>query len=240
MLDPDDVNEFYQCDLSSRLLDRAIPSTINRTKSCHIDEERIEFEKDFFNLVLTCGSLHWVNDLPGLMHRVMRTLVPDGVFLGSMLGGDTLFELRTAIQLAEQELENGFGPHVSPMVNMPDMGRLLHQAGFKMITVDVDEICVRYPDMRDLMADLCKMGEASCTWNKKPSLRRDTIVLAATKYREMYGNEDSIPATFQTINFIGWKPHPSQPKAKPRGSAEISFIDQFRQEAAKNDTVKDS
>ena len=50
MLDPDDVNEFYQCDLSSRLLDRAIPSTINRTKSCHIDEERIEFEKDFFNL----------------------------------------------------------------------------------------------------------------------------------------------------------------------------------------------
>ena len=74
-------------------------------------------------LVMTCGSLHWVNDLPGLMHRVIRSLVPDGVFLGSLLGGDTLFELRTALQLAEQEVENGFGPHVSPMVNMPDMGR---------------------------------------------------------------------------------------------------------------------
>ena len=50
----------------------------------------------------------------------------------------------------------------------------------------------------------------------------------------MYGTEDSIPATFQTINFIGWKPHPSQPKAKPRGSAEVSFMDHFNQQSNSN------
>jgi NADH dehydrogenase [ubiquinone] 1 alpha subcomplex assembly factor 5 len=32
-----------------------------------------------------------------------------------MFGGDTLFELRTALQLAELEREGGIAPHVSPM-----------------------------------------------------------------------------------------------------------------------------
>jgi hypothetical protein len=27
---------------------------------------------------------------------------------------------------------------------------------------------------------------------------------------EMYGNDKGVPATFQVIYFIGWRPHPSQ------------------------------
>lgn len=50
-------------------------------------------------------SLHWVNDLPGAMQQACRALKPDGVFLASMLGGNTLKELRVALQLAEQERE---------------------------------------------------------------------------------------------------------------------------------------
>ena len=145
--------------------------------------------------------MHWVNNLPGLMTRVMNCLCPDGVFLGSLLGGETLFELRSSLQLAEQELENGFGPHISPMINMPDMGRcgkyipfsfflkktifnsvlfsrLLHHGGFCLITVDQDEIVVHYPNMKELMNDLTHMGEGNCAWNSKPALHRSTIELA--------------------------------------------------------------
>jgi NADH dehydrogenase [ubiquinone] 1 alpha subcomplex assembly factor 5 len=50
-------------------------------------------------------SLHWVNDLPGAMQQACQALKPDGVFLASMLGGNTLKELRVALQLAEQERE---------------------------------------------------------------------------------------------------------------------------------------
>lgn len=39
-------------------------------------------------------SLHWVNDLPGVLVQIKEALKPDGVFLGALLGGDTLFELR--------------------------------------------------------------------------------------------------------------------------------------------------
>jgi NADH dehydrogenase [ubiquinone] 1 alpha subcomplex assembly factor 5 len=47
--------------------------------------------------------MHWVNDLPGALRQVHSVLKPDGVFVGAMLGGDTLFELRSSLQLAEQE-----------------------------------------------------------------------------------------------------------------------------------------
>lgn len=37
--------------------------------------------------------------------QVQKSLKPDRPFIGSMFGGDTLFELRVSLQLAEQELQ---------------------------------------------------------------------------------------------------------------------------------------
>lgn len=41
------------------------------------------------------------------------------------------------------------------------MGGLLSSAGFRLTTVDVDEIVVNYPSMFELMADLKSMGEGN-------------------------------------------------------------------------------
>ena len=41
---------------------------------------------------------------------------------------------------------------------------------------------------------------------------------------EDYGNDDgTVPATFQLIYFIGWKPDPSQLGPAKRGSATVSL-----------------
>lgn len=41
---------------------------------------------------------------------------------------------------------------------------------------------------------------------------------------DMYGNEDgSVPATFQLLYFIGWKPDPSHLGSAKRGSGTISL-----------------
>jgi NADH dehydrogenase [ubiquinone] 1 alpha subcomplex assembly factor 5 len=45
-------------------------------------------------------GLHWINDLVGninnlgVLKQINTSLKEDGLFLGSMLGEDTLFELR--------------------------------------------------------------------------------------------------------------------------------------------------
>ena len=42
---------------------------------------------------------------------------------------------------------------------------------------------------------------------------------------EMYSeqNKEGIPATYQVINFIGWKPDPAQKQAAARGSGQVSM-----------------
>ncbi len=58
------------------------------------DSASLPFETESVDITTSSLSMHWVNNLPGLFREVNRILKKDGVFLGSMFGGDTLFELR--------------------------------------------------------------------------------------------------------------------------------------------------
>lgn len=165
------------------------------------------------------------------MQVIRRALKPDGVFIAGLCGGDTLFELRTSLQLAEQEREGGISPRISPMADTRDMASLLSRAGFTIPTVDVDEVAVGYPSMYELMHDLRDMGESNAVINRRGQLRRDTLLSAGAIYQAMHGNEEGpegpegVPATFQLIFLIGWSPSPTQPKALKRGSAKSSLKD---------------
>lgn len=69
-------------------------------------------------MVISNLSLHWVNDLPGCFSAIMHGLKPDGLFLASIFGTDTLYELRTALQLAEVERKGGISAHISPFTKV--------------------------------------------------------------------------------------------------------------------------
>jgi len=158
--------------------------------------------------------------------QIKEALLPDGLFLGAMFGGDTLFELRTALQLAETDREGGISPHVSPMTDTKDISNLLGRAGFTLLTVDTDDVRVGYPSMWELIEDLQDMGEGNAIVGRRHFMHRDTLAAASAIYKELYGNEDgSIPATFQIIYMIGWKPSSSQPKPLERGSAKTNLKD---------------
>nr|SVE83769.1 EOG090X09JT [Daphnia pulex] len=239
-LTKDAVEELVMCDHSALVLEKAsIPedTTINCRKIA-VDEENLPFEPESFDIVMSSLSLHWVNQLPSTFSQIMKCLRPDGVFIGALFGGETLYELRGSLQLGETEREGGFAAHISPFAAIRDIGGLLNSAGFTMLTIDTDEISVGYPSMFELMEDLKGMGENNASWIRKLHLHRDTMFAASAIYKELYGNEDgSIPATFQIIYMIGWKPDPSQPKPLERGTGEISIKDLYRlDEVVKNAT----
>ena len=83
--------------------------------------ESLPFETGTVDCVISNLALHWINDLPGIMVQINQSLVPDGLFLAAILGGDTLFELRGSIQLAEQERKGGVSPHISPMAGISSL-----------------------------------------------------------------------------------------------------------------------
>jgi NADH dehydrogenase [ubiquinone] 1 alpha subcomplex assembly factor 5 len=169
-----------------------------------------------------------------MMAQCRFALKPDGLFLGAMLGGSTLQELRIACTLAQQEREGGVSPRTSPLAQVRDAGNLLTRAGLSIPTVDVDEINVHYRDVVDLVNHLRKMGETNSLIQRRESLPRDTALASAAAYTALFGEEhddnycdsiQSIPATYQIIYMTGWAPDPSQPKAAKRGSATVSFED---------------
>ncbi|KAJ8365932.1 hypothetical protein SKAU_G00147630 [Synaphobranchus kaupii] len=222
-LNKDIVERLFLTDISENVL-KLKKETDIPTHRVMADEEFLPFSDNTFDLVISSMSLHWINDLPGAFRQIHQVLKPDGVFIGAMVGGETLYELRCSLQLAELEREGGFAPHVSPYTAVTDLGNLMGQAGFTMLTVDMDEIQVHYPGMLDVMKDLQGMGESNCAWNRKSMLHRDTMLAAAAIYQEMYGHEDgSVPATFEILYMIGWKPHDSQAKPARRGSGNVSF-----------------
>jgi len=218
------IETLFQCDLSPQMAGMA-----RRAGSLCLaaSEEFLPFAGAYFDLVLSCLSLHWVNDLPGALVQVRRALKPDGLFLAAMLGGETLKELRAVLAGSEIAEEGGLSPRVSPFADVRDAGNLLGRAGFALPVVDVDTVVVSYADPLELMTDLRGMGETNAVTERRKGLsRRATLMNAAARYRDQFAGADGrIPATFQVIYLTAWAPHPSQQKPLAPDSARARISD---------------
>ena len=191
------------------------------------DEESLPFAPKSFDLVMSAMSLHWVNDLPGTLIQIQRILRPDGLFLGAMLGGGTLWQLRQALAAAESEIEGGLSPRVSPFADLRDAAGLLQRAGFALPVADGETIDVEYESALALMRDLGAMGEGNLIADRRKSLSRRTTLLRAA---EIYGERFAIAsgrvmASFEVVFLHGWAPDASQPKPMRPGSAKHSLAE---------------
>lgn len=215
------VETLITTDLSARMLTGAPGPRLV------MDEEALCFAPQSLSLITSIFGLHAVNDLPGTLIQAQRALVPDGLFLAALPGGDSLNELRTALGEAELEIDGGISPRVSPMVDLRDAGSLLQRAGFALPVTDVDRITIDYTDPLKLIQDLRAMGEANIlNARRKAPMKKATLMRALEIYVDRYGDaEGRIPATFEIIFLTGWAPHESQQKPLRPGSAKMRLAD---------------
>jgi len=208
--------------------------------SAALDEETLPVKEGSVDLVLSCLSLHWTNDLVGALIQINYALKPDGFFAGAVLGGSTLTELRQALKTAEGALGREPGLRVSPYADTIDMAGLIARAGFAMPVSDVDRVTARYGNAFVLMRDLRKMGETNVLIDRpRTPGSKALFVKAAEAYSHAFADEDRrIPATFEVIHFAGWAPHPDQPRPKRPGSATHRLADALGvQENSAGDTA---
>lgn len=234
------IKELTMVDSSRELLYRDAEESFNSVFPGKVirsvaDEEIFSHESlskpEHYDAVISNLSLHWINDLPSTLANINRILKPDGLFMGTLFGGDTLYELRTSLQLAEMERMGGMSPRVSPLVNLNDIGSLLNRAGFSMLTIDAEDIIVGgFPDIVSVMDDLQAMGEQNSVLSRSGYLPRDVLLAANEIYKTMHGEKDdngvvTLPATFNIIFMIGWKKSENQPKPLARGSGQVNLKD---------------
>ncbi len=203
-LDRSRVEWVVEADLSASMLAGRAGSRVV------LDEERLPFGEASFDLVIAPLSLHWVNDLVGALVQIRRALTPGGLFLGALLGGASLIELRECLTVAEIERRGGAGMRVSPMLRLSDAPGLLQRAGFADPVADSDALTVRYAHPLALLKDLRDMGEASALVDR-PAAPLDKVLLddAMRLYGERFSDPDGrVRATFEFVNLTGWR-HPT-------------------------------
>lgn len=196
------------------------------------DEEFLPFADDSLDMLISNLSLHAVNDLPGTLIQINRALKADGLFLGAMFGGETLFELRDSFAQTEMTLKNGMSPRVFPFADKQDLGALMQRAGFALPVVDSDIVTVTYETMFKLMDDLRGMGEGNIIAARdKAYVGKNFFMEAARHYAENHADPDGrIRASFEIIFLIGWAPHDSQQKPLRPGSAQERLADALKTE----------
>ena len=256
-----DVETIVVCDSSKEML-KLVRDIVGEDPKRAFDDFPVEieyieaFEDDMpikdnvVDCVLSVLGLHWVNDLPGAMGQARCALVPDGLFLSAIFGGDTLTELRIACALAENENEGGVSARVSPLAHVRDCGNLLGRAGLRLPAVDVDTMTINYKTPLALVEHLRMMGEQNAVIERRKTIKRSTMMLATEKYIENFSsvsppttaeddkdknasttttrhpNENSgISATFQILYMTGWSQSSNQQRPKERGSATVSLSD---------------
>ncbi|MCK0140186.1 SAM-dependent methyltransferase [Aliiroseovarius sp. F47248L] len=191
------------------------------------DNDTIDLEVGAHDLVIHGLSLHWANDPVGQLIQAKRALVPDGLFLGVLFGGQTLAELRAVLAEVEIEMTGGLSPRILPMGEIRDLGALLQRAGFALPVADSDLRQVTYPDATALIRDLRLMGERNALDQRllKP-LSRSFLTIVNDRYAQHFGAEDGrVSASFDLVFLTGWAPDDSQPKPLRPGSAAARLAD---------------
>ncbi|MGE0754095.1 MAG: methyltransferase domain-containing protein [Alphaproteobacteria bacterium] len=172
------------------------------------DEERIPIRNEVADLCISVSSLHWVNDLPGVLVQIQRLLKPGGLFLAIMPGGQTLMELRQSFEKAEMEITGGISPRISPFIDARDAAGLLQRTGFSDPVVDSDLLLLEYDHPLKLLKELQAMGEANVLiHSSKHFTPVSVMMLMADIYlREHMNKAGRIPASIELVTMTAWKP----------------------------------
>ncbi|MFD1105561.1 methyltransferase domain-containing protein [Sphingobium olei] len=189
------------------------------------DEDALPFADDSFNLILACGTLDSVNDLPGALILMRRILRPDGLLLAAFSGAGSLPRLKSALLAAEDDRP---AQHVHPQVDVRSAGDLLSRAGFAMPVADGETLTIRYGDIVRLMHDLRGMGAGNILTTGAPALTRDILMRAAAHFAQAADADGRTGEQMAILYLSGWKPDPSQAKPARRGSATVSLADALK------------
>ena len=189
------------------------------------EEDALPFADNSFDLIIACGTLDSVNDLPGALILMRRILRPDGLLLAAFTGAGSLPRLRAALMAGEGDRP---AQHIHPQVDVRAAGDLLSRAGFAMPVADSETLTVRYGDIVRLMHDLRGMGAGNVLASHPPALRRDTLIGASQHFASAADPDGRTTEDMAIVYLSGWKPDPSQAKPAKRGSATVSLAEALK------------
>lgn len=179
------------------------------------DARALPLAENSLDVLFSNLCLQWVEDLPAVFAGFRRALRPGGLLLVSTFGPDTLHELRGAFAQADEV------PHVSPFASIAQFGDALVHAGFRDPVLDRDASTTHYRDLPALMRELRALGATNALQARRHTLTgKARFARAAEAYAREYGDDDGLPASWETTTAMAWAPPAGAPIRE--GGAEIA------------------
>lgn len=161
--------------------------------------ENLPFSDQSFELVYSNLMLHWSNDFSKSLNEIRRILKPGGLLLFSMVGPDTLQELRHCWRTIDDR------SHVHVFVDMHDLGDNLLQTPFVDPVMDVEYFTLLYSEGLDLLKELKKLGVQNLSKDRQRGLTsKGTLKKLLQAYESFRSQAGKLPATWEIIYGHAW------------------------------------
>jgi malonyl-CoA O-methyltransferase len=169
------------------------------------DVRALPLQEGALSLAWSNLMLHWLDDPLPALRELHRVLDVGGLLMFSMLGPDTLKELRAAGATAVRSFHD-----------MHDVGDMLVAAGFADAVMDMEMIEFAYASPRGLLRDQRLLGVRDDLLGEM-HFRTARQILRNWETQRRGGR---LPATFEVIYGHAWK---AEPKLDAEGRAVVRF-----------------
>jgi malonyl-CoA O-methyltransferase len=197
----------------------AVWSRRARPRAVCADVERLPLADASIGLVWSNMVLHWLDEPLAALREFHRVLEPGGLLMFSMLGPDSLKELRRA---AGRERVHDFA-------DMHDIGDRLIAAGFAAPVMDMEMVKMKYAAPERLLDDLRLSGQTHARSGAPRGLKgrsfRARLVEALRDERSPGGE---FYATYEIVYGHAWKETVARPRRADK-AAPLRFIPRVRE-----------
>jgi malonyl-CoA O-methyltransferase len=169
------------------------------------DAESLPLESESVDFVISNLTLQWC-EMERVAKEVSRVLRPQGLFMFTTFGPDTLKELRTAFCAVDD------GPHVNEFIDMHDIGDMLSLAGFADPVMDQETITLTYAELKPMLRELKGIGAHNVLPGRARGLMPKSHWLRLLAGYEKFRVDGRLPATYEVVYGHAWKPEFSKRK----------------------------
>ena len=163
------------------------------------DAEALPLKTESIDLAISNCTLQWC-DPERVAKEVARVLKPNGLFMFTTFGPDTLKELRAAFRALDDK------PHINKFVDMHDIGDILVNSGFADPVMDQELVTLTYAELKPLLKELKGIGAHNVLHGRRTGLvGRERWQRMVTSYESFRKNE-RLPATYEVVYGHAWKP----------------------------------
>ena len=147
------------------------------------------------------------SDLVPVFQAIQSLLAEKGLFLGVMIGGESLAELREILYETEIAMTGRAHARFVPLQSGETIARAMMESGFADPVVDRERITLTYKDMFALINDLRESGCANALSERPRAIPpKKLFEQAAALYQSRFSlPQGGVQATLDLFFIHGWR-----------------------------------